>query len=175
MVLHRQCCFTFAQHFKVKFNLGTQFFAQCWWPRESMLQGSRALSEFCTSRILHFTFKSANTLAFCQSKAMLPQQYQVWYQHAHFMKYFLHNILFKFRISTKMYMLSYCNNQSRTRRNTWTIVYILIQSFTCPTLVCTNYEAGKTCLTFQQSGYTLLSMQDKQVWRGLKQALLKSV
>ena len=25
------------------------FFAWCWWPRESMLQGSSTLSEFCTS------------------------------------------------------------------------------------------------------------------------------
>ena len=29
--------------------LGLSFFAWCWWPRESMLQGSSALSEFCTS------------------------------------------------------------------------------------------------------------------------------
>ena len=29
--------------------LGLSFFAQCWWPRESMLWGSRMLSEFRTS------------------------------------------------------------------------------------------------------------------------------
>ena len=32
-----QYCFTFAQHFKVKCNFGTQFFVQCWWYRESVL------------------------------------------------------------------------------------------------------------------------------------------
>ena len=29
--------------------LGLRFFARCWWPRESMLRGSSALSEFRTS------------------------------------------------------------------------------------------------------------------------------
>ena len=45
----QQHCFTFAQHFKVKCNFCTQFFARCWWPRESVIQGSSVLSEFRTS------------------------------------------------------------------------------------------------------------------------------
>ena len=47
--------------------LGLSFFVQCWLPRESMLTGFKH-----TYWISHFTFNSANTLALCQSKAMLP-------------------------------------------------------------------------------------------------------
>ena len=34
---------------EVQFRDLGSFFARCWWPRESMLWGSSALSEFCTS------------------------------------------------------------------------------------------------------------------------------
>ena len=34
---------------KLKCDFGTYFFVQCWWPRESVLQGSSVLCEFCTS------------------------------------------------------------------------------------------------------------------------------
>ena len=52
--------------------LGLSFFAWCWWPMESMLWGSSALSEFCTSIL-----NRANTLALCQTKAMLPKSYHI--------------------------------------------------------------------------------------------------
>ena len=39
----------FALHFKWSAISGLSFFARCWWSRESVLQGSSALSEFRTS------------------------------------------------------------------------------------------------------------------------------
>ena len=68
---YRQRCFTFAQHFKVKCHFGTQFF-----PMVLVAQGIRATGFKHTQSISLFTFKSANTLALCQSKATLPYWYK---------------------------------------------------------------------------------------------------
>ena len=65
---HWQHCFTFAQHFKVKCDFGTQFFCVV-----LVAQGIYATGFKRAQRILYFIFKSANTLALCQSKAMLPK------------------------------------------------------------------------------------------------------
>ena len=51
--------------------LGLSFFAWCW----TVAQGIHATGFKHALWTLHFTFKSANTLALCQSKATLPIVY----------------------------------------------------------------------------------------------------
>ena len=61
----------------------TCFFAQCWWPRESMLQGSSALSEFRTS------LSKVLTLWYC----VKVKQHYIWFME----------------IPSPVYVLPFCN------------------------------------------------------------------
>ena len=99
---YRWHCFTFTQHFKVKCVFGTQFFSQCWWPRESMLQGSRpsALSKF------HTSLSKVLTLSHC---VKVKQHYHTYICHK---KYFgqccqkMRDLFFMARL----YNMNVCNN-----------------------------------------------------------------
>ena len=66
------CSVALLSHNTLKWSviLGLSFFAWCWWPRESMLWGSSALSEF------HTSLSKVLTLCHC---VKLKQRYLITY------------------------------------------------------------------------------------------------